>query len=203
METARTRQTLLKLKARYSTLGDGLEILKTRREALIRELFSIAEECLEKRSTLARLLSEARRRLEVTRAMSEDSLEPYTYISKREVFLEVEKKNVWGVNVAEFAGIELVRSLGARDHSPVGEATAVIDTARDHEKIIDMVVKMASKEVRLERLGEVIRLDTRRVNAIEQVLMPSTQANIKTIARTLEETERESVYRLKRFKARK
>ena len=200
MSTALTRQNLLNLKARHETLGAGLEILKARREALMKELFVIAEECMAKREVLTKLLVSATRSLEIVRAFNGNTHESFAAASKRDVFLDVKKKNIWGINVAEFHEVDLVRSLGAREVSPIGEGAAVFDSAKEYEKIVDMIVKMASKEVSLERLGEVIRLDTRRVNALEQVLLPKIKGSMKTIRRNLEEVEREEVYRLKRYK---
>lgn len=203
MSTALTRQNLLNLKGRHETLGAGLEVLKARREALMKELFVIAEECMARREVLTKLLVSATRSLEIVRAFNNNSLESFVHVSKRDVFLDIKKKNIWGINVAEFRDLDLVRSLGAREISPIGDGAAVFDIAKEYEKIVDMVVKMASKEVSLERLGEVIRLDTRRVNALEQVLLPNIRGTMKTIRRTLEEVEREEVYRLKRYKTKR
>ncbi len=203
METELTRQNLINQSERLSSLGGGLGILKSRREALTKELFEIAEECLAKRSELADLLSSSYRNLQVARGLSEPSIESFILSSKRKVNLTVKKKNLWGVQIAEFGEIKLTRGLDAREMSPLGESAAILEVAKDFEKVVDMVVEMASKEARLERLGEIIRLDTKRINAIEQIILPDIRDNIKVIKRTLEEAEREGIYRLKRYKGRK
>ena len=69
--------------------------------------------------------------------------------------------------------------------------------------MVDAVVTIASSEIRLKRVGEEIKVDTRRINALEEILTPSMQNGIKTIERVLEEREREDIYRLKRFKRRR
>ena len=66
--------------------------------------------------------------------------------------------------------------------------------------MVDAVVTIASSEIRLKRVGEEIKVDTRRINALEEILTPSMQNGIKTIERILEEREREDIYRLKRYK---
>ncbi|MCK5235339.1 MAG: V-type ATP synthase subunit D [Deltaproteobacteria bacterium] len=203
METELTRQNLINQREKLISLDGGLSILKSRREALTKELFEIAEECLAKRNELTSLLSIAYRNLEIARAFAEPSIEPFILSSKRKVHLKVEKKNLWGVNIAEFKEIKLTRGLDAREISPLGESTAILDVTKKFEKTMEMIVEMASKEARLERLGEVVRLDTKRINAIEQLIIPRIRDNIKLIKRTLEETEREDIYRLKRYKERK
>ena len=56
--------------------------------------------------------------------------------------------------------------------------------------MVDAVVTIASSEIRLKRVGEEIKVDTRRINALEEILTPSMQNGIKTIERVLEERER-------------
>jgi V/A-type H+-transporting ATPase subunit D len=64
-------------------------------------------------------------------------------------------------------------------------------------------VKIASREIRLTAIGEVIRSDSRKINAINEVILPSIKNRIKYIERVLEEREREEIFRLKRNKARR
>jgi V/A-type H+-transporting ATPase subunit D len=75
--------------------------------------------------------------------------------------------------------------------------------AKSFEYVVDRVVKMASKEVRANRVGEIIRSDTRKINAIDELILPALKGRIKYIARVLEEREREEVFRLKRYKGRR
>ena len=125
------------------------------------------------------------------------------YASKRDVSIDIRVKNIWGINIPEIDKKALVRSMDARDMSPVGEGALSMETAKDFEKAVDAVVAMASSEIRLKRLGEEIKADTRRINALEELVMPSIRYNIKAIERVLEEREREDIYRLKRFKKRR
>jgi vacuolar-type H+-ATPase subunit D/Vma8 len=93
--------------------------------------------------------------------------------------------------------------LDAIDISPIGESPSVVDVSRGFEDAADLIVRIASKEIRLVRLGEVIRADTRKINAISEVMLPSMDRSIKEIARVLEEHEREEIFRLKRTKGRR
>jgi V/A-type H+-transporting ATPase subunit D len=202
-EGVATRQNLLVLKERREALKAGVELLKGRRKALTREFVDLVEECIAERATLNKLLTKARRALELARAINGEALTSLAHASQRKVTFEIKKRNVWGVNVPEIQEVPVVRHLEARGVSPLGERAGLVDVAKSFEYVVDRVVKMASKEVRANRVGEIIRSDTRKINAIDELILPALKGRIKYIARVLEEREREEVFRLKRYKGRR
>lgn len=204
MEKAKpTRQQLLQLRGRYGVIRKGLDLLRSKREALMKEFFGMVEETVRLRDRLAALLSAAARDLEKARGVDEPGLQSFAHASSREVSFDIELKNIWGVNVPEVEDKPLVRTLGARDVSPVGASAAVLDAARDYESAVELIVRIASVETRLQRIGEAIKADTRKINAITEVMLPALDRQIKGIERVLDERERESVFILKRYKSKK
>ncbi|CAG1000814.1 partial V/A-type H+/Na+-transporting ATPase subunit D, partial [Gammaproteobacteria bacterium] len=127
----------------------------------------------------------------------------FAYAARRHVSLNIRARNVWGVFIPEIEDVSLTRTLDAMGISPVGESAAVINTARRFEAASELIVRIASREIRLTRIGEVIRSDSRKINAINEVILPSIKRRIKHIERVLEEREREEIFRLKRNKARR
>lgn len=202
-KVAPTREQLLTLKRQHEVIRKGLDLLKSKREALMKEFFGIVEESIGMRNDLTGLLTKAERDLQVARALAGAEVESFANAAKREVSLAIKVKNIWGVFVPEIEETALVRTLEARDVSPVGERAQVIETARQFESAADLIVRIASREVRLTRLGEMIRSDTRKINAITEVILPSLSRRIKYITRMLEEREREEIFRLKRNKAKR
>lgn len=200
-KNAPTRQRLLALKAEHYSIGKGLLLLKSKREALMKEFFGVVEACVEMRERLAALLSGAQRRVEIAKALNgEERLLSFANSAKRDVSLNISVKNIWGVNVPEIEEAPLARALEARDVSPVGERAEFFQIAGDFEAAGELLVKIASKEIKLSSIGEMIRADTRKINAITEVMLPSLKGRIKAIERSLEEREREDVFRLKRYK---
>lgn len=202
LEDAPTRQNLLMLKERLGGIRAGVELLRGRRKALTREFVELLEGCIKERAALARLLVKARRGLEIARAINAEALTSFAHASSRKLTFDIKKTNLWGVNVPEIEAVPVVRHLEARGISPVGESAGLVDVAKDFENVIDRVFKMASCEVRANRLGEIIRSDTRKINVIDGVILPALAGRIRYIERVLEEREREEVFRLKRYKAR-
>ncbi len=201
---APTREQFLALRKQFDVIKKGLELLKSKREALMKEFFGIVEESIELRSSLTSLLNRAQRDLERARALNGDgAIESFAYAVKRDVSLNIKVRNIWGVFVPEIEETALKRSLEARDISPIGERAELMDVAKEFETAADLIARIASKEVRLTRLGEVIKSDTRKINAISEVILPSMHRRIKYIARVLEEREREEIFRLKRSKSKR
>ncbi|MBI3752634.1 MAG: V-type ATP synthase subunit D [Deltaproteobacteria bacterium] len=200
---APTRINLLLLKTQLLALKNGARLLRSKREALMKDFFRCVGECMELRSKLNAQIRDATYELHLAGAFFGDALYATAYASKRDVSLDIKVKNVWGINIPEIEQKAFVRTIDARDMSPLGEGLLAIETAKDFEKVVDAIVSIASSEIRLKRVGEEIKADTRRINALEEILMPSINQGIKSIARVLEEREREDVYRLKRFKRRR
>jgi V/A-type H+/Na+-transporting ATPase subunit D len=145
---------------------------------------------------------EASRALTLARALhGEETLVSLSLAAGRQIPVAIEARNVWGIPIPEVQGPRLVRTPDARGASPVGWGLAAAEAARRHEETVETMIDICSQEVRLQRLGEEIRKASRRINALEQVLIPALERETARIEMALEEREREAVGRLKRFKA--
>jgi V/A-type H+-transporting ATPase subunit D len=63
-----------------------------------------------------------------------------------------------------------------------------------------MLIQVANTETRLRRIGEEIKKTARRVNALEQVVIPGIRSQIHFIQQVLDQQEQEDIFRLKRVK---
>lgn len=195
-----TRQNLLGLKAQLDTMKAGVELLSGRRKALTREFFGLVGQCLENRDELTEMLAQAQKKLQIVRALDSEGLKSLTNASTRDLSLDIELTSIWGITVPEIHEKPVVRGLEARGVSFLGERVGSLEAAKAFETIVARLVKMASKEVKLQRVGDMIRSDTRKINAIDEFILPEMASHIKAMERILEEREREEVFRLKRYK---
>jgi len=62
------------------------------------------------------------------------------------------------------------------------------------------LLRVANTESRLRRIGEEIKKTSRRVNALEQAVIPGIQSQIYYIQQVLDQQEQEDIFRLKRIK---
>ncbi|MBI5234149.1 MAG: V-type ATP synthase subunit D [Deltaproteobacteria bacterium] len=203
MEKSATRQNLLRLKGAEEAARRGKELLRNKRFALMREFLGLADECAGCRDEIALVLRKARLDLELTKALAPEAILPFAKKSSREVSLDIKVRNVWGVNVPEIETVAVVRTVEARSVSPLGESAGTLDTAKGFEVIVEKAIGLASRQSRFERIGEAIRSDTRKINALEEVVLKRISSMIKTTERVLAEREKEDIYRMKRHKTKR
>lgn len=197
-----TRMGLLVTRGRRQVALKGAELLRSKREALASEFVRLTRGVIAGREQLATRLREATRALTLARALQGDeTLASLALAAAREIPLAIERRKVWGIPSPEVKGPQLVRASDARGASPVGWGLAAAEAARRHEEALETLIAISSQEMRLKRLGEEIRKASRKINALEQVLIPGLDQDIARIEVALEEREREAIGRLKRFKA--
>jgi V/A-type H+-transporting ATPase subunit D len=203
-QVPRTRTGLLLTRARQQIASKGAELLRNKREALASELVRLTRGVIAGREQLATRLLEASRAVTLARALDgEETLVSLGLAATRQIPLAIEPRKLWGIPMPDVRGPRLVRAPDARGASPLGWGLAAAEAARRHEEAAETLLDICSQEVRLQRLGEEIRKASRRINALEQVLIPALERETARIEMALEERERESIGRLKRFKTRR
>jgi len=70
-------------------------------------------------------------------------------------------------------------------------------------KALEALVQLASLQTAFITLDEVIKITSRRVNAIEHVVRPKIENTISYVITELDEGEREEFYRLKKIQGKK
>jgi V/A-type H+-transporting ATPase subunit D len=196
-----TRMNMLALRAQAGLALQGVDLLKRKRDALVAEFLAYVKRTLEARENLAAACGQAFRFLVLVKAQEgREAVESRALAGRREIVLDIKTRNVWGVKIPEIKEMNFVRSPLERGYSPTGGSLRVEVAAREFERILSLLVEIAGIEARLRRVGAEIKKATRRVNALEQVVLPRTFAQIRFIRGTIEQREREDIFRLKRIK---
>jgi V/A-type H+-transporting ATPase subunit D len=198
-----TRSSLLQLEARRRVAGRGRDLLHDKREALARAFFELARGILGGRERLEQCLRDASRAIVIARSLDGDEvLESLALAASREIELAITSRRVWGVPTFEVTAPRLARSPESRGASPVGWSHAAIDAARLHERALEILLENSTNEILLRRLGDEIRNTSRRINALEQVIIPALDREAARIGLALSESERTDLVRLKHVRAR-
>lgn len=199
-----TRSALLENRARRQVARRGAELLRDKREALATELFAVVKDVVARREKLDLALREATRALALARALDgEEALASLALAAGRDVPLEIEVKKVWGIPVPEVSAPRLARAIDARGVAAAGVGLTAHATAIRHEEALELLLEVCSVEVRLRRLGEELRKTSRRIAALEEVVIPAIDRELRRVGMTLEERAREDLARRKRFKTQK
>ena len=196
-----TRMNLLQNKVQTSLASEGVNLLKNKRDALVKEFFTMVREMFSFRDELDERVRKAANTLNLALGIDGPHVVKSVGMStKRQVSLKVERRNIWGIRVPELEKKSVVRSVMARGYGIHTVSSRIDRAANSFEGILNLIITMASNEVRVKRLGDEIRKTTRRVNALEQVVIPTLKGQTRFIESTLEEREREDLFRLKRLK---
>ncbi len=203
-EVSPTRMNLLIRKRQIKIAQQGASLLKNKRDALLREFMDLIKPILKDRKELDQNLRKAVSVLAIALGVDgSEKLESAALATKREYLLKVEEKRVWGVKLPSIEGTEMKRSILERGYSPLSITSRIDLTAEAFENIVNLIVRMAPMEIKLKKLGNEIKKTTRRVNALEERLIPDLKEQVKFIRQVLEDREREDKFRLKRLKSKK
>lgn len=196
-----TRMNLLQRRDQLRIAQQGVDLLKRKRDALVADFFKIVREALAARERLTAAAREAYVFLSLAKAVEgKEALEAAAMADRREVLVDIEVRNVWGTRIPEVSVGDLRRPLLQRGHNPTATSARTIESATQFEEVLTAILQVAATEIKLRKIGEEIKKTTRRVNALEQVVVPRIRGEIRFIAAVLEQRAREDVFRLKRIK---
>jgi V/A-type H+-transporting ATPase subunit D len=201
---AATRSSLVRLRRRLEQVQKGAALLRRKRESLVTELFNRARPAIDSRRTIDEQARAAWSSL--LAALGTAGREELTALGwpTRELELELEPLEVWGLHAVDLARApSVVRSLAARATAPGPSDAAPAAAAGDFERLLELLLEAAPKELLMRRLGHELSRATRLVNTLEQRVAVELHEDLARIRRTLDEREREEHLRLKRLIARR
>lgn len=192
-----TRMSLLAERAKVVMAAGGVEILERKRDALLSELYRAAGEILEFRRAVTSLATEATVALAGAQAAEgERVLASLAGAARRELRVTIETRNVWGVRVPSVRHRGVARRARDRGHGLFLTSAAADDAADAHERLVAFVLENAPREIRLRRLADELRRTSRKVNTLQNEILPRLRRNVRTIAMALEEQEMQDRVRL-------
>lgn len=195
---APTRSNLLQRRDQAKLAVRGADLLKRKRDALVGEFFALVKTSLEARRQLTEASREAYFALFLANAWDGPAAVSSLALAQ-EGNLEVELKveNIFGVKVPQVQPPEFDHRL---PFSVVGAGSSTLEAAQQFRKMVEAIVKVAATETRLRKIGEEIKKTNRRVNALEQLVIPGINYEIRHIQSVLEQRALEEVTTLKRIK---
>ncbi len=196
-----TRMELLALKAQITLARQGRDLLDQKRTALMKEFLRIADTVMERSQALQQASAEACQSLARAEAMAgPEALKSAALASRGELSLQITTANIMGIKVLHIEQKQVSRSALGRGYSIVGTSTAIDETASTFEAQVDAIIQLAESELRLTRLAKEIQRTSRRLNALEHLLIPELEGERDFIQMALDERERADHFRFKLMK---
>lgn len=203
MEQVRpTRMELMKKKAQIRLAEQGRDLLREKMDALIREFFKILTTISESRGELEQVSRAADLSLMLAEATDDPvTLRSVSFATRRSITVDITGRNIMGVPVPVIEKKRVSKQMLKRGYGIITTSARIDETAEQFEVELDLLIKLAEIETAMRRLGSEIQMNRRRVNALEQILIPELQGQAKYIKNAIEEREREDLFRLKKVKS--
>ena len=197
-----TRMELTRLKGRIKTARRGHKLLKDKRDELMKQFMEVVRKNRALRRRVEEGLEKAGRAMAVAGAvMSPEMLEQALLYPKQSVELDVTYRNVMSVNVPVYhfktANEDPTEIYPYGFAQTSGELDAAIESLG---QVFQDMLELAEVEKTMQLLAQDIEKTRRRVNALEYVVIPEMQRNIRYITMKLDENERGNTTRLMKVK---
>ena len=197
-----TRMELTRLKKKRITAIRGHKLLKDKRDELMRQYLDLVKENMEVRLRVEAGISSANKNFVIARAgMSEAALNTALMAPKQAVSLMADEKTVMSVEIPEFT--YKTRTADKNDIYSYGFAftsSDLDDAVKSLADIVPDMIRLAECEKACQLMAAEIEKTRRRVNALEHVIIPETEENIRYITMKLDENERSTQIRLMKVK---
>lgn len=195
-----TRSNLLRIKKELQFAREGYQILDRKREVLTTELIHLAHDGEVLQEQVRELLKVAYKDLKLAKLnMGQERVEWAAIAVSETVDVHLQLRSVMGVPIPT---VEAKGEPPEMAFSPDG-TTAQLDEAKmAFQKVLSLIPELVELETSIWRLAVELRKTQRRVNALQYIFIPNYEETVNFIQASLEEREREEIFRLKLLKVR-
>jgi len=196
-----TRMELLEIRKKLTLAEKGHKLLEEKRDALVEKFFDI----IDKRNNLSKELNEEFSKsflslIQAQMILGENKVEEASHLTEYLGEINLEHDNIMGVKIPKI-GTENIKTDIKPRYGFYETCSKLDDAQQQFHHLVSRLIELADLEGGIKALTVEIEKTKRRVNVLENNLIPSLQATRKYIEMQLEEREREDFFRRKRIKA--
>eukprot|EP01026_Neomeris_dumetosa_P031711 TRINITY_DN25144_c0_g1_i1.p1 TRINITY_DN25144_c0_g1~~TRINITY_DN25144_c0_g1_i1.p1 ORF type:complete len:301 (-),score=48.64 TRINITY_DN25144_c0_g1_i1:410-1207(-) len=200
-----TVTVLAVMKVRLAGASKGYQLLKKKADALTVRFRQILKKIIDTKEEMGATLRDSFFALAEAKYAAGESIRHTVFdnVDKATSKVQATVDNVAGVKIPRFS----YQNLGAdskMELTGLGGGGAQLQTCRkQYLTSIELLVQLASLQTAFLTLDEAIKVTNRRVNALENVVIPKVKNTIAYIKGELDELEREEFFRLKKIQGKK
>jgi len=194
-----TRSNLMVIRQRLHLATEGHRLLEKKRDVLIMEILRMIDDAERIQQQVAEQFARGYAMMQRARVMmGTERVRRFALAHPTGLDVRITPRSIMGVVVpsveAEVPESPLAYSFG--------DTSVALDQAqREWAEVLALIGQLAEKVTTVWRLALELRRTQRRVNALETIFIPSYLETLTYIEETLEEKDREELFRLKRAKA--
>ncbi|MDH7517631.1 MAG: V-type ATP synthase subunit D [Candidatus Thermoplasmatota archaeon] len=196
-----TRMELLEIKKKLVLAEKGHKLLEEKRDTLVERFFDV----IEKRNILKKNLDEDfhdafTSLIQAQMVLGEKKVEDLSSLTQNIGDVTIDKDNIMGVKVPKI-NTQIKQPSMMPPYGFFETCGSLDDAYQKFNKLMIKLLELAEVEGCIKSLSVEIEKTKRRVNVLENNLIPQLLATIKYIEMKLDEREREDFFRRKRIKA--
>ena len=196
-----TRMELTKQKKKLVSATKGHKLLKDKRDELLRQFMDLVKENMELRKKVEAGLKNANMEFAIAKAgMSKEVLNTALLASKKSLEIDEGEQNVMSVDIPTYSTRMDISGSDIYSYGYAFTAGDLDDAMDSLAQVFKDMLRLAEVEKSCQLMAAEIEKTRRRVNALEHVIIPNAQANIKYINMKLDENERSTQTRLMKVK---
>ncbi len=197
-----TRSELINVKRRIQLSKSGYNLLKKKRDGLMYEIFEIIDRVKTLRNELVAKFKVSQESIDFAAAVEGGmTVRSIANTVSNPPTVSLKEHNIMGVRVPKIESDQIKRSLTERGYGIVGTSPAIDEAVANYEALVEKIIAAAELETSIKRLLDEVEKTKRRVNALEFKVLPELEEVKTFISFRLEEMERESLFTMKRIKA--
>lgn len=195
-----TRMELTRLKRKNKTATRGHKLLKDKRDEMVRRFIDLVRRQKELREQCEAALAACMARFSRARAEMGDAAaaEALSYPVRRAA-VKTSRRNIMGIEVPVIEFIDEGDSFDL-PYSFAFSSSELDGAVLDLAALLPKLIELAEIEKSCNMLADEIEKTRRRVNALEHIVIPETEQQIKYITMKLSENERSNLTRLMKVK---
>lgn len=195
-----TRMELLEIRKKLMLAEKGHKLLEEKRDALVERFFDI----IEKRNKLSGEMDEEFEGaflslIQAQMIMGEKKVDDISRLTEDVGEISFENDNIMGVKIPKM-NADGIKTTIKPTYGFFETCSKLDDAQRKFNALVSKLIQLADLEGGIKSLAVEIEKTKRRVNVLENTLIPKLYATRKYIEMQLEEREREDFFRRKRIK---
>lgn len=196
-----TRNQLLATKQQLGLTRQGYELLDKKRIALIQKIVELERKVLEEAQRLQLSTNQAKMALVRAEAfVGEGRVKAASLGAQSEYFIELDEEIVMGVRVPTIRQKRDEEKESTQPYVFNSISSMIEEAGVAFRNNVADILKLADEEVQLTALLKEIAHTTRRLKALELIVIPRLQGEYAYIRDELDERERADHFRLKQAK---
>lgn len=196
-----TRVESMNMKRSLKTAQRGHKLLKDKLDELIKKLLELVKQNQNLRKEVDKMLEIAYQNFMLAEAViSEEYLAESLIIPSKSAQIEISEANVMSVKIPKYK-IDLKENSSNNAIYGFAYTTSELDNSIEKfSEATESLLRLAENEKAINLIAQEIEKTRRRVNALENVMIPNYKDTIKYIGMKLEENERANTSRLMKVK---